>query len=1046
MPICRTNINGNRWVFGLALFALLLASVLPYPQAAQAGSAATGDATKAGKYWNFMPSREIGAQSFREANPLRDGRGVVIAILDTGVDAFAPGLLTTSTGQTKLIEVRDFSTEGDWKTAVAELDDTGSDAAPVYRDADGLLLRGAQVLAVPPAAMADPARPVYVGVIAEHDFLNNASVYDLNDDGDTSDKFGFLVYAADRVAVEAALGTGRGYELLGGLNETAAATVARERRSRDVWLVVVDTNGDGDLADETLVRDYHVNHDAFALGSDSAPDSRSLMAWEVNVVANEDQLGAPLPPTVGFHFDDGSHGSHCAGIAAGFEVSGQPGMHGAAPGAWVMSLKIGDNRLSGGATRTGSMKKAFEFAAAFEEKYGIPVVVNMSFGINAVQEGDDAMGQWLNKLLAKHATLYVCTSAGNEGPGLSTVGLPATSYSVISSGAYLSPTMGADLYNARLVRPTLFNFSSRGGESNKPDVVSPGSALSTVPGFVDGMARFNGTSMASPQTAGAVACLVGAAKQENLAIHWGMVKRALIAGGTPVPGLGLADQGGGLVNTPAAWNILKELAGSASARQVLWYDIQTACAFQGDGHSEAAYWRTPGGAPLAPETVTFTVKPVFHPDLTPDQRDSFFRSFRFKSEADWLRVVSGDRYLRGDMGMTVDCTYDGQQLKAPGAYSARIIASLDGGDLGGLAAREFSLWNTVVVGDDFGPGPGYSRRYVGHGLAQSAVQRYYVNVPAGASAMRVRLEVSADTGAKDGAGVLAEICDPEGKVRGGFGGYARRTENQIRDLTVLAPELFPGTWEINVASGITNADLSDYHLAVSFDGYEVDAAGMSGLEGRQPGQAAKGELIVTRVFPGVFRGAVEASLAGYVGSEDVKVEKTDTWTRSFSLDGATPRASYHLVMSKDVGNLFTDCALNVLDSEGKAVRNTSFDGLEGDVSFSLPTGTAQGTYALQVVGAFALAADMADWGFSLEEKFELARPIPGQVKRAGGSDLRLYAGIPTGLQVSFGEAWPAAPAGKQVYGSLAFKDSRTDDRRPGDVAGRLVLKVPFTVK
>ncbi|MDX2473042.1 MAG: S8 family serine peptidase, partial [Candidatus Krumholzibacteria bacterium] len=666
--------------------------------------------------------------------------------------------------------------------------------------------------------------------------------------------------------------------------------------------------------------------------------------------------------------------------------------------------------------------------------------------INSVQEGDDAMGQWLNDLLAENPTLYVNTSAGNEGPGLSTVGLPATSYSVISSGAYLSPEMGADLYSASMVRAALFNFSSRGAESNKPDIVSPGSALSTVPGFVDGMARFNGTSMAAPQTAGVVACLVSAAQQEDLDIHWGMVKRAIIAGGTPVSGLTLNDQGGGLVNTGASWEVLKDLAGSESAHDVLWYEIQTTCAFQGDGLSEAAYWRTPGATPLNPEKIRFTVSPVFHPDLGPDQRDAFFRSFRFKSEADWLQVVSGDRYIRGDMGMTVTCTYDGGKLKSPGAYGARIIASVDGGDLSGLAAREFYLWNTVVIGDNFGPTTGYSRIYEGRDLAQSAVHRYHVNAPAGASAMRVRLEVSGDTGAKDGAAVLTEICDPEGIVRGGFAGYARKTGDQIKDTTVLAPELFPGTWEVNVASSIVNLDLSDYRLTVSFDGYEVDTDKLENLTPAAVGEATKAKFMVTRVFPGVFDGTVDAAMEGFVGEQTVEVEDSDTWSHSFALDQTTPRASFHLVMTKDVGNLFTDCAINILDAAGKALRSGAFDGLEGDIAFALPSGQAEGKYTLQVVGAFALAADMSEWGFEMEEKFLLARRVSGEVARAGGGELKLYAGIPTELQLSFGDPWPVAPDGLQAFGRVQFRDAQTDDRRPGDDGGRLVLEVPLQAK
>jgi len=997
---------------------------------------------EADKSWNYMPSNEIGAEDFRAAHPEWDGRGVIIAILDTGVDAFAPGLLETSTGMTKLIDVRDFSTEGDWKTAVAERDDSGTATLPVFRTEDGLLLRGAGALPVPPQE-DNVAHPVYIGVIAEKDFVNNASVYDLNDDGDNSDQFGFLVYAAPRQAVEDALGIGSGYEMMMGLNETAAKTVAGERLSERVWVVVIDTDGNGDLSDEKMIRDYRVNYDAFTLGSDNNPDSRALMAWEVNVVANEDHLGRPESPTVEFHFDDGSHGSHCAGIAAGFEVSGQAGMHGAAPGAWVMSLKLGDNRLSGGATRTSSMKKAFDYAASFEEKYGIPVVVNMSFGIDSVEEGDDAMGGWLNDLLSEHPTLYVCTSAGNSGPGLSTVGLPATAYSLISSGAYLSPAMGADLYSASMEQAALFNFSSRGGESAKPDIVAPGSALSTVPGFVDGMARFNGTSMASPQTAGGVACLVSAARQKDLKIHWGMMKRALIAGGTPVPGLSLVDQGGGLVTVDASWNVLEKLAGSASAHQVLWYDIQTDCAFQTDGKSDAAYWRTPGGAPFGPENVTFTISPIFHPDLGPDEKDTFFRSFKFKSEGDWLKVLSGDRYIRGDMGMTVSCQYDGKKLAGSGAYSARVVATLDGGDLSGLAGREFYLWNTVVVGDPMGPANGYRMVYDGKGLVQSSVHRYYVDAPAGASAMRVRLEVSKDTGSSRGARVLTEICDPEGHVRGGWGGYASVDDAPITDQVVLAPELVPGTWEINVASSIMAMDKSDYRLSVSFDGYTASPAAISKITRDKNGEDASGTVKVTRSFTGVFKGQALAVIEGFSGTEEVKIEDTDEYKRDFTLDSTTPRADFHLVMCEKTGNLFTDCAVNILDSKGTAVRTNAFDGLEANVGISLPAGADEATFTLQVVGAFAIAADMEEWGFDLEEKFSFAHPVAGKAVRAGGGPLHLHCGVPTEVSLEFDEEWPAPVSGQKAFGAVRFLDRNTEDRRPGDQGGRLVLEIPI---
>ncbi|MBU0740951.1 S8 family serine peptidase, partial [bacterium] len=677
--------------FARILFALSLAAPACCP-------AALAD-PPAGDLWPYLPAGDIGAVSWRAAHPAWDGRGVVVAILDTGVDEFAPGLQTTATGAHKILDVRDFTPEGEWEVVEAEFEQG------VFSHPDGHRLEGADGLPVAPVA-GDDLYPVYMGLISEKQFINNQDVPDVNDDGDAADVFGFLVYTAEQGDAVTALGAGRGLDLLAGLNETAAGAVARERAARRVWLVVVDTDGDGHLEDERPLRDYHVDWDVFGLSSPQDEESRSMMAWSVNVRDAEDWLGRFVAPTVEFHHDSGAHGSHCAGIAAGHEVGGQPGLHGVASGAWLISCKLGDNRLSGGATRTESMKKAFEHALGFGERYGLPVVVNMSFGINSVEEDEDAIGGWLDELLAEHPGFYVCTSNGNEGPGLSTSGIPATSRSVIASGAYLSRETARELYQAELPVNTLFAFSSRGGEAPKPDVVAPGSALSTVPGFEDGSARYNGTSMASPQTAGAVACLLSAALQEDLTVHWGMVKRALIAGAVRVPGLDLFDQGGGLVDIPGSWRVLREQARSASAHRVLDYAIETACPFQADGLAPAAYWRTPGGFPAAPQRVTFRVRPVFHPDLTPDERDVFFRSFSFKSEAPWLKVLPSQRYIRGDMAMEIDVTYDAARLAAPGVYSARVIAALDGGDLSGLPAREFSLWNTVVVGEAADPAAG----------------------------------------------------------------------------------------------------------------------------------------------------------------------------------------------------------------------------------------------------------------------------------------------------------------------------------------------------
>ena len=60
----------------------------------------------------WMALGSTGVENFLQQHPTFDGRGVLIGILDTGIDPGIQGLLTTSTDTPKLLDLRDFSHEG----------------------------------------------------------------------------------------------------------------------------------------------------------------------------------------------------------------------------------------------------------------------------------------------------------------------------------------------------------------------------------------------------------------------------------------------------------------------------------------------------------------------------------------------------------------------------------------------------------------------------------------------------------------------------------------------------------------------------------------------------------------------------------------------------------------------------------------------------------------------------------------------------------------------------------------------------------------------
>ncbi|KPK01842.1 MAG: hypothetical protein AMS20_12915, partial [Gemmatimonas sp. SG8_28] len=179
---------------------MLLAAACATPQGPAAAPAPTYDATsepraladrtavlppepalppRLAMYAGLMPIRSIGVDVFRASHSTFDGRGTLIAILDSGIDAALPGLEWTSTGDRKLVDLRDFSGEG--RIALQRVE--AHDGAVRIED---LELAGFEIVA------GRSTGPFYAGVFREI-VLGSAPSGDLNGDGDVDDAFGIVV-------------------------------------------------------------------------------------------------------------------------------------------------------------------------------------------------------------------------------------------------------------------------------------------------------------------------------------------------------------------------------------------------------------------------------------------------------------------------------------------------------------------------------------------------------------------------------------------------------------------------------------------------------------------------------------------------------------------------------------------------------------------------------------------------------------------------------------------------------------------------------------
>ncbi|RMF76596.1 MAG: hypothetical protein D6738_01155 [Acidobacteria bacterium] len=911
--------------------------------------------------WELLSASAIGARAFVAQHPAWDGRGVVIAVCDTGVDPTIAGLRFTSTGDLKVIDVRDFSGEGD--VALSPAEHVADESGPAIRAGDGRWLRGLEALAPAP----DPADSVLVGYLDESALAGSAA-RDLDGNGRTDDVYGVVVWQApERRGVHRA--------------------------------IVVDTDADGRLDDETVRADYADEPVAFTLGNPEDRGARPATAVALNLWEDDEER-------VTFFFDDGAHGSHVAGIAAGWRIGEQPDAHGIAPGARLLALKIGNNRLSGGATTTGSMWRAWRWAARWARENDTPVVIQMSYGVGSEDEGRAVMEREIDRLLAENPRLAAAVSNGNEGPGLSTAGLPSAASRVIAAGAVMNRTTARAIYGVDLPVDRVFFFSSRGAELAKPDVVAPGFAASTVPAYEGGDDVMRGTSMASPQAAGAAALLISAALGEGLPVDGAWIRDALRRGARPIPGQTVLDQGPGMIDVGRAWEIYRTLATREGPEPRRWV-VETVSPEMRDGRGPAAHWRgiLP---PLPPERQDVTVTPEFAEQVSARRRAEFFRAFDLQSTADWVRPDTGQVRSRAGEAITFGLVFDPDRLAEPGLHTARILAWNHA-----LTAAERErlgpAWDVPVsVVVPFRPGPGETLERTSPPLEPATLWRMFVRVPAGAGQMSVVASAGDDTDAR----FSAFVHDPEGRrhALGSFG--ARRPET--RSFVAAGRDLYPGTWEIVIVADRRNARAADAGVAVRFDGI-APQAGPLALEHREAAPPAGRVTLVSRAGR-TWRGTVRGEIVGFrlAGRESLdagRLRLPVRWGRG--VRGLRARVE---LSAEDWGR-FTDVAVRVLDDDDEPVVSDGmgYRILETEHVPGQP-GPFEGTLAIDA--AFADPDAVVPVPVDVERTYLLAEPIAMTVD--GGDALRLWPDRETTLELTASALPPALPEGAVYVVRLVF--------------------------
>lgn len=409
----------------------------------------------------------------------------------------------------------------------------------------------------------------------------------------------------------------------------------------DRWQAVVDTTETGDMSTMEPMTDYRHSYQYKRFSDVDA------MNYCVNIIDNGDILSVVTDVT--------PHGSHVAGIVSAYYPD-QPECNGVAPGAQIISLKIGDTRL-------GSMETGASLTRALIEavKRGCHII-NISYGEAVAWDNYGDFVSLANELVYEHGVIIV-SSAGNNGPALSTVGCPGgTSSSVIGVAALCTESLMKVAYSYSKELPTTnYTWSSVGPTIDGDlgvNIIAPGGAVTSVSNWtLNKRQLMNGTSMSSPNATGCITLLLSAAKASGFDINPTKVRRAIENSATFLDGIIPPAQGSGLVQVSKAWELYQSLTSH-------WVDIPMLVTIQSSRFARGIYLRQPYETSIA-HTFKAELEPYFHKNISADRKFNFEIRIKLVPTAEW--ITCNEYAVLYSAGKVISIQVDPSKL-SPGLY------------------------------------------------------------------------------------------------------------------------------------------------------------------------------------------------------------------------------------------------------------------------------------------------------------------------------------------------------------------------------------------
>jgi hypothetical protein len=473
----------------------------------------------------YSPIKDLDAADFLAKHPTWDGRGVTIALLDGNFDLLLPEFQTAYTMDGKTVpKVADYLN-------VTDPRDDG-DINPQWVDMRETVTSSAGKASFKGKTFTVPRDGTYrVGFFSERRFNmdSNASYIDQDIDRNGNPK-----------------------------SDDGLFGVLWDEGTNDVW---VDTNRDLSFADEKAMTDYIKRQDVGVFGKD---DPKTPVRDCVGFAVQTDPKNKFVSINVGIY----QHATEIMGSVVGNKhPNGR--LQGVAPGARLVSVFYGVSNAHG---------LIEGLITAFKHPLVDLIVLEQSVAIASLPyllaDATHPMSVVVERLIERyHKLLFV---PGDNAPAFGFVAEDGLAPAAVSVGGYQNKesyrlNWGLVPENDDNMHWGALSHGPSGSGALKPDLIAPSGQMSTDPGYRKG-ASFKGlyqlppgysvdggTSTATPMAAGATALVVSAAKQSGVPYDAARLKAAITGSARYIARLAAHEQGNGLIQVGAAFELLKKL-------------------------------------------------------------------------------------------------------------------------------------------------------------------------------------------------------------------------------------------------------------------------------------------------------------------------------------------------------------------------------------------------------------------------------------------------------------------------------------------------------